>query len=484
MKKILNFIYQKINYYLIELKKIGNKISLHNEKEKSLKNEEQQIWYMPRTVILDELEVRRYVLFTTGIICGLLLILLTWASVASIDEVAVTYGEIVTATKVSQVQHLEGGIVNKVLVKEGEHVQKDQLLATLDDTTTKAELQQLQARKISLLADISRIRAFVDNKKLDNNSSHLPELNTEKKSANEVTAHSVVEGDVALLNLENKSQRNQQEILLSQIEQKRSEITKLQNQIVLIEKNQKLLLQELAMYEKLIKKEYVSQKEYLTKKREANQLESDRVSLIFELNKAKDVLKEFSFKFEELNTGIQKDSLDNLNKLNDELFQVQYTLNKLQGRVFREAIHSPIEGIVKGIEVIPGTVVTPSGTLMTIVPSNQMLQVETRITTLDIGHVQVNDPVNVKILTFDFSRYGSISGKLSEISATTFFDQTSKTSYYKGIVILDKQYVGSKKNPLRTGMTVEADIVTGKKTVLQYLMKPIHTNLQSSFHER
>jgi adhesin transport system membrane fusion protein len=139
---------------------------------------------------------------------------------------------------------------------------------------------------------------------------------------------------------------------------------------------------------------------------------------------------------------------------------------------------------VKGIEAVAGSVVNPSGTLMTVVPSHQTLQVETRITTLDIGHVHVGDPVRVKVLTYDFSRYGSIDGRLAEISATTFFDEANKISYYKGIIELDAQFVKDKKNELRPGMTTQADIVTGSKTVLEYLIKPIYNNLHSSFHER
>jgi adhesin transport system membrane fusion protein len=234
----------------------------------------------------------------------------------------------------------------------------------------------------------------------------------------------------------------------------------------------------------LIKKEYVSKLEYLNKEREVNQLESDKVNLTYELDKAKNTLKEYEFKFNELNTSLEKDAVNDLNKATDELLQVQYALDKLHDKVARTKIYSPIAGLVKGIEVAPGAVINPSAVIMTIVPSHQQLQVETKITTLDIGHVHVGDPVRVKVLTYDYARYGSIYGVLTEISPTTFFDEANKMPYYKGLIELDKQYVNEKQNVLQAGMTAQADIVTGSKTVLEYLIKPIYNNLHGSFHER
>ena len=122
---------------------------------------------------------------------------------------------------------------------------------------------------------------------------------------------------------------------------------------------------------------------------------------------------------------------------------------------------------------------------MEIVPLDRTLIVEAHIPPRDIGSLQVGQPARVKVSAFDFSRYGIIVGKLEFLSATTFVDENNK-SFYKGRIALDQDHVGPnpERNLILPGMTVEADIITGEKTVLAYLLKPIHTSLNSAFRER
>lgn len=475
-----NFIERFKNLYTDLL----NKFHDFKKKEEITYEKEKHLWFMPKTFILDELQTRRYIVLTITLICLFLFISLFWATVTTIDEVAVTYGEIVTVTKVNQIQHLEGGIVQSVYVHEGQEVKKDQLLVDMDGTSFKSELQELQAREVALTTDVHRLESFIKHKNGQPNQPNIDYSKFDNKENNSISIQKVAEGDITQLSLENKSQKNQQQILESQIDQKKEEINKLNKQIEINEKNKVLLSKEFNIYKNLAKKEYISKIEFLAKEREVNQLDSDLANLSFERNKAVDALKEFEFKLNELNTSLEKDAVGNLNKATDDLVQVQYAIKKFQDKVKRSKIYSPIDGFVKGIEVVPGAVVVQNGILMTIVPSHQILEAETRISTLDIGHIKVGDKARVKILAFDYSRYGNIEGAVTEISATTFFDEVNKTPYYKAKISLKEQYVKDKKNKLKAGMTVQADIVTGRKTILQYLMKPIYTNVESSFYER
>ncbi len=170
-----------------------------------------------------------------------------------------------------------------------------------------------------------------------------------------------------------------------------------------------------------------------------------------------------------------------------ETSQVQELIHQLEDRFNRLQIVSPVRGYVKDIKIkSKGGIVPAGGIVMEVVPIDDELRVETRISTKDVGHVNLGQPVTVKVASFDFARYGSVSGVLDNISATTYIDETNGAPYYKGIVKLDTPYVGEdpEQNKIVSGMTVQADIMTGEKTLSQYLLKPIYVSLQQSFRER
>lgn len=149
-------------------------------------------------------------------------------------------------------------------------------------------------------------------------------------------------------------------------------------------------------------------------------------------------------------------------------------------------MRSPVRGIVKGLKLhTVGGVVAPGEVLLEIVPMDEELIVETRISPYDIGHVQVNQPAKVKVIAYDFARYGAISGVLKSISASTFRDDDG-VPFYKGIIDLDKNHLGDDPdtNLVLPGMTVQADINTGEKSILQYLLKPIYVSASQAFRER
>lgn len=160
-------------------------------------------------------------------------------------------------------------------------------------------------------------------------------------------------------------------------------------------------------------------------------------------------------------------------------------INKLQEQIVRLEIRAPSYGLVKGLAVnTVGAVVQSGQTLMEIVPLDKALEVQVKIAPKDIGHIKIGQPVQIKFSTYDFSRYGSVPGKLKQISATTFSAEDGER-YYQGLVSLDKHYVGDNPgNTIMPGMTVMADIVTGDKTILQYMLKPIHRAVISAFTER
>ena len=163
-----------------------------------------------------------------------------------------------------------------------------------------------------------------------------------------------------------------------------------------------------------------------------------------------------------MNERLRREALAERGKITAELAQVREKLKRLQDRVSRLNVRAPTDGYVKGLKVVTeGGVIQPGQPIMEVVPLGRNLIVESRITTRDIGHVQIGQRAKVKIDTYDFARYGPVHGTLVSISATTFQDDDGRP-YYKGIIKLDRTYAGRnpKANPITPGMTVQAEVIT------------------------
>ena len=182
----------------------------------------------------------------------------------------------------------------------------------------------------------------------------------------------------------------------------------------------------------------------------------------------------------------QKKTLLDLAKVNEELAQVQAIIKRHREHLRLMTITAPISGFVHGLKFqTKGTVISPGETIMEIVPREHNLVAEIQISTTDIGHIKVGQKVILKFNTYDFSRYGGMEANLVEISATTFFNRTG-FPYYKGIVKIPKNYLGSNENEniIFPGMTLQADISTGSKTIMEYLLKPVFASARDALRER
>ncbi|MEM8662683.1 MAG: HlyD family efflux transporter periplasmic adaptor subunit, partial [Pseudomonadota bacterium] len=164
--------------------------------------------------------------------------------------------------------------------------------------------------------------------------------------------------------------------------------------------------------------------------------------------------------------------------------QEEAALERIDERIARLVLRAPTRGLVKGLSVNTiGAVIQPGQALMDLVPLGPALEAVVQIDPRDIGHIRVGQPVNIKVTSFDFARYGAVPGHITQISATTFKTDEGRT-YFKARVDLSKNYVARTEHHIIPGMTVLADIVTGEKTILQYLIKPIHLSIQSALTER
>lgn len=410
------------------------------------------------------------VLVVSAIMAGFIV----WASIMRIDEVAIAFGSVVPSGSVQVVQHLEGGIVHDILVEDRATVEAGQVLVRLDPIQATAELEQARSREGSLLLKIERLRAFVEGREPnfgDAGRKYLGLANDQKD----------------ILRANSDRWGSQKKVLLEQISQKNEEILAVRHQQAAVTDQLRLLAEEVEMREGLYKGGNGTKVDFFAVRRQHAAVKSELSRLEGQERTAAKALEELARRIADLENNVRQDALNDLGAATAELAQVQEGVARLQDRVKRLEIVSPVRGFVQNLKAKTiGAVIPAGGVVMEIVPMDDGLLVETKISPRDVGHLRVGQKVIVKVASYDFVRYGSVEGTLRSISATTYVDEKDNTPYYKGLVDMAQPWVGPKagENEVLPGMTVQADIITGDKTLLQYLLKPIQVSLASAFRER
>lgn len=429
--------------------------------------------FLSRAILLEESGPPRAIISTVGVISLFLFGAIIWAAVTTLNETSVAIGQIRPASTVQPVQHLEGGIVAKVLVNEGDVVNKGQTILKLVPTSALANLEKTKARHISLSLQIARLKAFAAGEE-GNFSSYEKEHPL------------MVQDQKDILQQQNKSSAAQQGVILSQLDERKNELLLLGRQEKTETKNLMIITEEMQMRQELTDKGLGSKIKLLEILRAHNKAEGELIQTQSKKISVRAKIARVKGDLVALNEKFRNESLIKVDALSSERAQVSAELTQLRDKVKRLAILSPADGVVKGLKYRSiGSVVPPGDLVAEIVPLSDILVAEVRISPRDIGHVNVGTEVLLKIDTYNYARYGSISSSLHHVSASSFLDDEGNT-YFKGLVNLPHNYIGTnpKSNRITSGMTVVADIQTGKKTLLQYLVKPINNALDTSFRER
>lgn len=282
------------------------------------------------------------------------------------------------------------------------------------------------------------------------------------------------------------SRATQQNVLRDQIAQREKELEGIKGTRAMLEKNVILMKQEYDINRRMTARGSASKIQEMTSERELNALRGQLSETMSQERRAHDGINEARNRLQSLDAGLKEDAMKTLGQVEGELAETTKSIAKLESASARTIISSPVRGLVKGLNVHTiGAVVEPGRIMMEIVPVEKELMVEALISPADVGNLQKGQDVKVKVSAYDFARYGNIPGKIETISASTFQSEDGQ-SFYKAKVRIERNYVGanSSKNQILPGMTVQADIVTGKKTVLEYLLKPIHQATQNAFQEK
>lgn len=352
------------------------------------------------------------------------IVFILWAKNAILDEVTTGQGKVIPSSQIQVIQNLEGGIIRKMLVREGQIVEKNQVLMLIDDTRFSASYKGTMKKIADYEIEISRLQAEIDGIPF----KPTPELL--KSNPGLIAAESAL------------------------YESRKLELNQLQQGLEFAQK-------ELRLTKPLVSKGAVSPVEVLRLERTVNELAS----------------KILSFKSQ---------TLEQLNKAKGELAALKESSLADKDRLTRTTVRSPVKGIVKQIKVNTiGGVVQPGMDILEIVPLNDTLLIEAKIRPSDIGFIHPGQKAMVKLTAYDFSIYGGLEGKVEQISADTITNDKDE-AFYLIRVRTEKNYLGTEKKPLFIipGMLSTVDILTGRKSVLDYLLKPILKAKQTALRER
>lgn len=417
----------------------------------------------------------RVVRITLWAILGFFIIMIAWAALAEIDEVTRGDGKAIPSSRLQKIQNLEGGIVAEVFVHEGEVVNAGAPLLRLDDTRFRSNAGESEADRLALEARIQRLTAQVEGKETLTLSPTIMAKSPD-----------IANGELELFASVNKRIQSELSGLNEQLVQKKQELLDYQAKAEQYRRSLGLLQQEISMSEPLVAKGAISKVELLRLRRSEVDTRGQLESVTLAVPRAQAALKEIESKMGEARGRYRSEALSQLNEARTDLSKTEASGKAIEDRVNRTLVISPVRGIVQQLMVNTiGGVIQPGNDIVEIVPLDDTLLVEAKIRPQDIAFLRPGQEAIVKFTAYDYTIYGGLKAKLEQISPDTVTDKEGK-SFYVIRLRTEKNHLGSDKNPLIIipGMVASVDIITGKKTILAYLLKPILRARAEAFRER
>jgi membrane fusion protein, adhesin transport system len=370
------------------------------------------------------------VLYLTAIF---LAVALAWAAYADLDEVAVGPGRVIPSSQVQVIQNLEGGILTELAAAEGQVVDQDQVLLRIDDTRFTSSYREARVKRLSLLAAIARLSAEVQG------------------------TRPVFPAEVA---------REAPRLVSSESELYGTRRRALEETIAGVKRSHQLASKELEISEPLVAKGAISEVELLRLRRQVNELQTS---------------------MDDRRNRFRAEANEELARQKNELAGLDEAAVALEDRVRRTLVRSPVRGVVKKINFTTiGAVIQPGASILEVVPLEDSLLIEAQIRPDDIAFIHPGQGATVKITAYDYSIYGGLPGTVEHVSADSLLDEKRGYSYYKVLVRTKSANIEhqGRSLPIIPGMTGSVDILTGHKTVLEYLLKPVLKARERAMRER
>ncbi len=408
-------------------------------------------------------------------ICAVFVVIaIVWATLAQLDEITRGDGEIIPSSQLQKVETLEGGAVSEILVREGDVVQKGQVLLRIDDVRFASSFKENQVRKYELIAKSIRLRAESYGGEFGIPNGYPDDYKDMLEQERQLYLSRAQEQRAAVAGLEQKiTQRNQ-------------ELKAARAQEAQLARSTQLLQQEMNITRPLVDEGVVSEVEYLRLRRQLNDLQGELSRVRLDIPRIEATLSETQQKRDEIELQFRNEARRELNEANAEISRINEVLTGMNDRINRAEVKAPVTGTIKQLFVntIDG-VVQPGDELLNIIPWEDKLLVEARIRPKDIANIQPGQPARIKVSAYDFSIYGGVDAKVVFVSPSTILDEKDE-SYYLVRLETQNPYIGNEQSrlPLIAGMTVSVDILTGKKSVMDYLLKPILKAKDKALTER
>ncbi len=399
---------------------------------------------------------------------------LLWAHFAVVDEVTRGDGKAIPSSRLQKIQNLEGGIVAELFVREGQVVEAGDPLLRLDDTRFASNVGETEADRLALMLRVERLSAEVQGRELivaDEIREKVPRQ---------------ADNEVELFNSRKQQLLNEVAGLEEQLVQRRQELREFVSKQTQYRNSLNLLRQEIQMSEPLVAEGAISPVEVLRLKRGEVEARGQLEATTLAIPRAESAIKEVERKIDETRGRFRSEALAQLNEARTELSKIQSTGKALEDRVNRTLVTSPVRGIVKQLLVNTiGGVIQPGSDLVEIVPLDENLLIEARIRPQDIAFLHPGQEAMVKFTAYDYTIYGGLKAELEQIGADTVTDDEGN-SFYEIKLRTNKSHLGTDESPLLIipGMVASVDIITGKKSILSYLLKPIIRARAEALRER
>lgn len=407
-------------------------------------------------------------------IVALVTAFILWACFARVEEIARGEGQVVPSQQIQIVQSLEGGVVEEILVRQGSVVKKGDILLRISDVMFASEERGTEAQFLGLTLKKTRLEAEASGKGFvvpDDIIAKVPQIS---------------ESELQLYQSRQAELKNAHEILEQRIEKAQAGLAEVNAQIGRLSQSRSLLSQELEITREMVRKRAVPKLEEIRLNREIGDIggqinaESQRRSALqAEVNAARKEREGQDDKF-------RSQALSELNDVQTQIRRLEESLKSIGDRVSRTEVRSPVDGVVNNIAInTVGGVVEPAMKLAEIVPVDDELKIVARVSPSDVAFLRPDLPAKVKVTAYDPHKYGALDGVLSRIGANSINDGEGNV-YFEIEVRTDKNYVGDAANPLpiTPGMVAHVEVITGKRTIMEYLLKPLLRARDTALTER
>ncbi|RVD55466.1 HlyD family type I secretion periplasmic adaptor subunit [Mesorhizobium sp. M2D.F.Ca.ET.185.01.1.1] len=412
-------------------------------------------------------------------IVGALFVCFTaWASFAEVDEIARGDGKVIPASKTQIIQASEPGVVQEIAVKIGQTVKKNDLIIRLDNSGNTSSLGEEKAKARALQARIARLQ-FEQSGNVEGAFPCPAEI--------QKVAPEICDNEQKLLVARRDNFDVKLSVLKSRLDQREKELDEATANADRLSKSLAVTDQEAALVEPMVKKGLMARTEQIRVEREQTDLHGQLALAGETIKKGRAAITEAQLQVNELGLQLQQEALSDLTQALADLSVVDETIRGATDKVARTDIRSPVDGIVNTLDINTlGAFVQPGAVVAGIVPTSETLLVEARVSPRDVAFIQPDQDALIKVTAYDFSIFGGIEGKVSNITADSLVDQKTGEPYYQVRVATEKSTLtrNGKTYSIIPGMICSVDIKTGRKTILNYLLKPINKARQEAMSER